>query len=292
MESFTVESPAKINLMLSVQGPRPDGFHALTSIMVPLSFGDRLQVSLSETGKDSLRCDDPGVPTGGDNLILRAAEVFRRISGAGSFFAFDLKKHIPMGAGLGGGSSNAAVALKAMNQLTGRSLAKEALLNAAAELGSDCPFFIDAVSARVSGWGEGIEALPSAIRERLSGQRIALFRPHFGVPTAWAYSRLRAAGSNVYEPAASAQCRIEDFLSGGSLRDLLFNSFEASVGRKYLAIPCLLDELRSLGYACLMSGSGSCCFALLENGTDLAELRDFCGRAWGSEAFFIESWLL
>ncbi|NBB80888.1 MAG: 4-(cytidine 5'-diphospho)-2-C-methyl-D-erythritol kinase [Verrucomicrobia bacterium] len=291
MTSLAVESPAKINLMLAVHGPRPDGFHALTSIMAPLTFGDRLQVSLSEAEADSLRCDDPEVPTGSDNLILRAAQLFRGASGVRESFDFYLEKRIPMGAGLGGGSSNAAVALKAMNELVGEPLDRQALLGIAADLGSDCPFFIDAKSARVSGRGEIISVLPKPIRERLSGQRIALFRPHFGVPTAWAYACLRANGPESYENEASARGRIEAFLSGGPLSDLLFNSFESSVGQKYLVIPCLLEALRGSGVACLLSGSGSCCFALLEGGTDLAALRSLCERAFGPQSFFIESWL-
>ena len=291
MMSLTIESPAKINLMLSVHGPRPDGFHALTSIMAPLTFSDRMRVSQSEAGVDTIRCDDADVPTGGDNLILRAAEGFRRMSGTRNFFDFDLEKCIPMGAGLGGGSSNAATALKAMNELAGEPLARRALFEIAAELGSDCPFFIDVVSARVSGRGEVIEALAEPDRERLSGQRIALFRPHFGVPTAWAYARLKADGPDSFENEASAKSRIEDFFSGGFLNDLLFNSFEPSVGRKYLAIPCLLEAVRASGYATLMSGSGSCCFALLEGGTDLAGLRTICEQALGRQAFFIESQL-
>lgn len=291
MSSVTIHSPAKINLMLAVQGPRADGFHTLTSLMAGLRFGDRLKVSLSPRSADSLHCDDAEVPTGDDNLILRAAQLFRRESGVREHFAFDLKKRIPMGAGLGGGSSNAAVALCAMNELAGAPLGQEKLLGMAAVLGSDCPFFIEAQSARVSGRGDVIEPLPDSVRQRLAGQRIALFRPPFGVPTAWAYGRLRADAPDSYEPADAAEGRMERFLAGGSLRDLLFNSFEAAVGAKYLAIPCLLEELRALGFACLMSGSGSCCFALLEDGTDLALLKERCEHAWGSGVFFVESCL-
>lgn len=289
--SLTLESPAKVNLMLSVHGPRPDGFHALTSIMAPLTFCDRLRVSRSGAAADTFHCDNADVPPGGDNLILRAAELFRRRSGTLDYFNFDLEKRIPMGAGLGGGSSNAVVALKAMNELTGEPLARQALLGVTAEVGSDCPFFIDGLTARISGRGADTEVLPAAIRERLSGRRIALFRPHFGVPTAWAYARLRAGAPASYENEASARSRVEAFLSGGSLEDLLFNSFERSVGQKYLVIPCLLEALRASGYACLMSGSGSCCFALLEDGMDLAGLKSVCEQALGPRAFFIESWL-
>lgn len=291
MKRLLVKSPAKINLMLAVHGVRPDGFHGLTSIIAPLTFGDQLRISFSKSRADAMSCDDPKVPTGDENLILRAAQLFRRVSGLERYFNFSLEKRIPMGAGLGGGSSNAAAALKAMNELAGAPLNKRALLEVAAELGSDCPFFIDAQGAQISGRGEVIDTLPSAVCDRLRGQRIVLFRPHFGVSTAWAYSRLRDCRPDLYQPESVSRRRVEDFVAGGAVRDLLFNNFEACVGEKYLAIPCLLEELRVLGYACLMSGSGSCCFALLEAGQDVSSIKALCVSAWGSDVFFVESWL-
>ncbi|TVP75937.1 MAG: 4-(cytidine 5'-diphospho)-2-C-methyl-D-erythritol kinase [Puniceicoccaceae bacterium] len=292
MHSLTFDSPAKVNLLLSVHGPRPDGFHALSSIVVPLKFGDRLQVTLSEAGEDRLLCDDPAVPTGDSNLILRAAGIFRCRLGEALHFTFELKKRIPMGAGLGGGSGNAAVALRAMNALAGEPFRREGLLQMAAELGSDCPFFIDAVSAQMSGRGEVIEVLPEGARKRLRGRPIVLFRPDFGVPTAWAYGRMRSRAPEFYEQPALAQGRIESFLKGGALSELLGNSFEACVGQKYLAIACLLEQLRAAGHVCLMSGSGSCCFALPGNGTELAEIRAICQGALGEGSFFIETSVL
>jgi len=176
-----------------------------------------------------------------------------------------------------------------MNQVTGERLRRESLLEIAADLGSDCPFFIDSVPAIMSGRGELLEALPEGEVDSLRGQRIILFRPNFSINTAWAYRRLIEARPSAYELNEVAAERLDQYRSSGSVEGLLFNTFEASVGVKYLAIPCLLDELRAAGYACLMSGSGSCCFALAMNGGEATQIRDICQKAWGSGIFFIET---
>lgn len=289
MNSLTLDSPAKINLMLSVHGPRGDGFHALTSLVVALQFGDRLSVTRNAGSCDALRCTDAAVPTGEANLILRASRAFRAATGMSHSFDFYLEKRIPMGAGLGGGSSNAAVALRAMNELSGSPLKQEELLRIAADLGSDCPFFINPVPSRMRGRGEWIEPLPGAVAANLRGRRVLLFRPEFGIETAWAYRHLMAAGPSAYEAEAVAQARLEAFEQSGQLKELLANSFESIVGEKYLAIPCLLEALRASGHASLMSGSGSCCFALPEDGAEARAIRGICQSAWGGGIFFIET---
>ncbi|WPJ96399.1 hypothetical protein SH580_01620 [Coraliomargarita algicola] len=103
MNSVSLKSPAKINLMLSVHGPRGDGFHALTSVVVALDFGDSLQVRLITGPQDQLNCNEPLVPTGEQNLIIQAAQAFRARCGQAVYFEFQLEKQVPMGAGLGGG---------------------------------------------------------------------------------------------------------------------------------------------------------------------------------------------
>jgi 4-diphosphocytidyl-2-C-methyl-D-erythritol kinase len=291
MNAVTLESPAKINLMLSVHGRREDGFHALTSLVVALDFGDSLQVGLQAAGGDRLRCSDATVPTGEANLVIQAAQAFRAALGEEVYFDFQLEKRIPMGAGLGGGSSNAVAALRAMNQLTGEQLNRATLLDLAAGLGSDCPFFVDAVPAVMKGRGEVLEALPAQAVERLHGQEILLFRPNFGVNTAWAYRRLIEAQPSAYESEARAAQRLQS-LDAEPLDKLLYNTFEESVGGKYLAIACLLDELRSADVACLMSGSGSCCFALTHSEAESSKIRDICEKAWGPSIFFVETLIL
>jgi len=289
MDSLTLDSPAKINLMLSVHGRRDDGYHALSSLVVALAFGDTLRVSGNGSGADRLRCGDPAVPAGEGNLILRAAEAFRAQTGRDACFDFDLEKRIPMGAGLGGGSSNAAVALCAMNELSGQPLGRRDLLGVAASLGSDCPFFIDAAPSVMTGRGEVPDPLAEEAAAALRGRRVILFRPDFGIETAWAYRRLMEASPSAYECESAARARLDTFVRSGLLEDVLFNSFEPSVGAKYLAIPCLLEQLRDAGHACLMSGSGSCCFALAKDSAETEAIRGICEAAWGSGMFFIET---
>lgn len=275
--------------MLSVHGRRADGFHALTSLVVALEFGDTLTIRTSETA-DVLRCSDPAVPLGPENLVLKAAASFRERLGRAVHFEFDLDKRIPMGAGLGGGSGNAAVALRGMNQLSGEPFTSDVLCEMAAELGSDCPFFIEGSPAWMRGRGEVIEPLETALAERLRGTRLVLFRPDFGVETAGAYARLAAGSPGSYESEAAGMARLERLIETGVLGDVLYNSFEAPVGRKYLAISTLLARLRAAGVECLMSGSGSCCFALLgENGAGSKEIERIVRDAWGEAVFWVET---
>ncbi|MFQ3224422.1 MAG: 4-diphosphocytidyl-2-C-methyl-D-erythritol kinase [Lentimonas sp.] len=286
---WTLPSPAKVNLMLSVHGRRGDGFHALTSLVVALEFGDTLTIRRSDS-VDVLRCSDPAVPLGSENLVLKAASAFRARLGREVFFEFDLDKRIPMGAGLGGGSGNAAVALRGMNALTGEPFTNETLCELAAELGSDCPFFIEGNPAWMRGRGEVIEPLEAELAERLRGTRLVLFRPNFGVATAWAYGRLAAGAPGTYETEAVGVARLERFVETGELGDVLYNSFEAPVGNKYIAISTLLADLRERGVACLMSGSGSCCFALLKKDAEsVEEIRKIVRDAWGEAVFWVET---
>lgn len=290
LNSVELASPAKVNLMLSVHGPQADGFHALTSVVVALDFGDRLSVRKAAGGADLLRCTDSQVPTGMGNLVMKAATAFRRELGQSVFFEFDLEKHIPMGAGLGGGSSNASTALLGMNTLMEQPFSKQQLMEIAAELGSDCPFFIDPRPSVMRGRGEVIEPLTEEAANKLKGQRLALFRPDFGVETAWAYGQLRAQAPQRYESEALAEARLSQFSESQDLSALLFNSFEPVVGRKYLALPCLLEDLRNQGINCLISGSGSCCFALLEEiSLSPSQMHEICRNAWGSSVFWVET---
>ena len=276
--------------MLSVHGPREDGFHALTSVVVALDFGDWIRTTVAAGAADRLSCKHPEVPTGPENLILRAAALFRKVTEADHYFEFDLEKRIPMGAGLGGGSSNATIALKAMNRLVGDPLSKEALSTLAAKLGSDCPFFIDAQPSLMRGRGELIEPLDKTLAEVLIGQRLVLFQPDFPVNTPWAYSELRASAPLSYESETCAETRFAKFELSRSLDDLMYNSFEPIVTRKYLGLSCLLEELRGEAVSCLMSGSGSCCFAVIKGDSDeIDQIRGSCQNAFGASVFWVDT---
>lgn len=289
--SVTVFSPAKINLFLAVTGRRRDGYHDLLSVAAPLDFGDELAAEVhgprsQVEGQFTLECDDPAVPAGGDNLVLRAAAAFAGETGWQGAVTFRLSKRIPMGAGLGGGSSNAVAALRALNTLSGAGLVPEALAALAARVGSDGPLFVPGGPVVMRGRGERVEPVPDAAARRLRGRRVLVFKPAaFGVATAWAYAKLAAAGN--YLPAAEAEHRLAAWLDGTEdAVALLFNSFESVVFRKFVALPALQERLRNrFGLAPHLSGSGSACFALLPDDAPVAAITAAIREAWGDVAF-------
>ncbi|ADE53462.1 4-(cytidine 5'-diphospho)-2-C-methyl-D-erythritol kinase [Coraliomargarita akajimensis] len=284
------QSPAKINLFLAVHRRRDDGFHELSSLVAPLSFGDLLEVSICDGDQDHLSCAQEGVPTGAENLILQAAQRFREATEGAQCFEFSLDKRIPMGAGLGGGSGNAATALRAMNQLCHEPLSEHQLLGIAAELGSDCPLFLTGQPTLMRGRGEQLESLPADLVSELCGRKVLLFKPDFPIATAGAYQRLIASAPHSYISEVAAGEQLEAFYGSRDLGALLYNSFEGPIGEKFIAIPTLLNDLRSMGLACLMSGSGSCCFALPgDDSPSISEIKRYVTDAWGETVFFVET---
>jgi 4-diphosphocytidyl-2-C-methyl-D-erythritol kinase len=290
----TVFSPAKINLFLAVTGRRPDGFHDLVSVAAPLNFGDDLEARKRERGAGNqfiLECDNPEVPVDGSNLILKAAEAFAALSGWTDGAGFRLTKRIPVGAGLGGGSSNAVAALRALNQLSGGLLDEARLAGVAATLGSDCTMFLRQAPVIMRGRGERVEILPQAAANRLRGRRVLVFKPSFGISTPWAYGRMVARGMD-YLPVAEAEARLARWLEGTApATELLFNNMEPAAFDKYSALPLLLAGLRRAGVPAAMSGSGSACYALLHADQPAAPLRRLVHECWGEEIFMQEAQL-
>ncbi len=285
MPSLAVFSPAKINLFLAVTGRRPDGFHELVSVVTPLTVGDTVHVHVGgQEGGTSLTCDDPAVPTGADNLAVIAAEAFRGATGMRETIGIRLEKRLPVGAGLGGGSSNATAVLRALNEIAGRPLPAAQLAELAARCGSDCPLFLVDGPCVMRGRGERIEPLDGRAAERLRGRRFLVFKPDFPIRTPWAYGRLAADPARRYLPGDEAEARVREWTAGGrELGEFLFNSFEPVVFRKFVALPVLADRLRAERgvEGVLLSGSGSACFALLGAQADGARAQTIVREALG-----------
>jgi len=288
----TIFSPAKLNLFLAITGRRTDGFHDLLSVAAPLAWGDTLTAEAADDF--TLRCDTPGLPLDETNLILRAARAFAAAVPGTRGATFTLEKRIPLGAGLGGGSSNAVAALRALNALAPSPLDEAALGRLAAGLGSDCALFLPGGPVTMRGRGEQIFSLPSAAAGRLQGREVLVFKPGFAIATPWAYARL--AAESAYLPAPQAEARLAAWLEGGAPAEaLLFNSMERAAFPKFPALPLLLDRLQArFGLAGRMSGSGSACFALLPESEPpafdalAAEIR----AAWGPGALVLQTRLL
>jgi 4-diphosphocytidyl-2-C-methyl-D-erythritol kinase len=255
-----VIAPAKINLALRVLGRRSDGFHEIETLIAPISLCDGIKIE-RRSGKQEIafRCDDPSVPKGEDNIVVRAAKLFFRETKTGGGVSIVLKKAIPHGAGLGGGSSDAASTLLALNELFQTNLPREALAKMAEMIGSDVPFFIFQSAAVCKGRGELIT--PTRLPQPLP---ILLLKPEFGVPTQWAYSRWRDSREI---PGVSYAVQKFD-------GQTLVNDLERPVFEKFVFLGQLkmwLLKQPEVG-AALMSGSGSTVFAVIRGNNNVDRL--------------------
>jgi 4-diphosphocytidyl-2-C-methyl-D-erythritol kinase len=292
LSTVSIFSPAKINLSLAVTGRRADGYHDLVSVAAPVEFGDTLRIGAAVAGEFALECDDAAVPAGEENLVLRAARLFAETTGWGGGAKFFLEKRIPMGAGLGGGSSNAAAALRGLNSLAGEPLGGTELSAVAARVGSDCALFLPGGPVVMRGRGERVEPLAAEAAARLRGRRVLIFKPGFSIGTPWAYAQLVAGGEKNYLPAAAAEARLAAWLGDAEApaEALLFNSFERPAFLKFPALPVLLDGLAAdFGLSACLSGSGSACFALLPANAAVETVRARVHEAWGAMAWVVEA---
>lgn len=243
---------AKVNLHLRILGRREDGFHDIETLMVPVSLGDELVVETSLGRTVKVECGHPDVPTDADNLVTRAARQFSEDTGRRFAVRILLEKKIPMGAGLGGGSSDAAAVLLALDAIFETHLGSEKLEAMAAKLGSDVPFFIRQKPAICRGRGEIIE--PFVVTEKFP---LLLVKPPFGVETPWAYKSWAASRSlpGGYEKAQ----KLGELEVSNALERPVFEKFPVlAVMKKWLL------EQRAVR-AAAMSGSGSTMFAVLKD---------------------------
>ncbi len=274
---------AKLNLSLAITGRRPDGFHELVSLVAPVALADTLTL---DAGRPlGLTCDDPALPVDGSNLVLKAAAAYVRRRPAAPTGHFHLTKRVPHGAGLGGGSSDAAAALRLLDRLSGEPLGLAALELIAAEVGSDCPFFVRGEAAVMRGRGELLAPLPPAARAALAGRRVVVVKPPFGVPTPEAYGLFVRCG--VRRTSASAEAVLGAWLAvPAGEPSASGNDLTAPVFAKHVALPVGLAAFARLtGSAWRMTGSGSACFAFVAEGFDPAGLRAEMKRTWGPGAW-------
>ncbi|KAG8078213.1 hypothetical protein GUJ93_ZPchr0007g4153 [Zizania palustris] len=191
-------SPCKINVFLRITGKRPDGFHDLASLFHVISLGDTIKFSLSPIKtKDRLSTNVSGVPVDESNLIIKALNLYRKKTGTDNFFWIHLDKKVPTGAGLGGGSSNAATALWAANQFSGCIASEKDLQEWSGEIGSDIPFFFSQGAAYCTGRGEIVEDIQNPLPANLP---MVLIKPPEACSTAEVYKRLRLEQTSQTDP--------------------------------------------------------------------------------------------
>lgn len=271
--------PAKINLTLRVVGQRPDGYHDIESLVALVDFCDELSISTHEDGAYALSCDDPALPTDGSNLVLRAARALARAGGVNLGAAFGLRKRIPAGAGLGGGSSNAASTFALLNVLWRQGRSHAELMAMAALVGSDAPLFLAGPLSVIRGRGEIVEPLAG----RLSAWCV-LILPPFGCSTPAVYRAFDAAQQRraASPPPAAAATR-----SAVELMPRLFNDLEAPAFAVEPRLAALAARAREIvGGPVRMSGSGSALFTLVD---ERAQAEALAGRLRGALGVRVEA---
>lgn len=264
----TVGCPAKLNLFLEVHGPRPDGYHEIETVMQAVTLYDELVLRPAADGEISVRCSDPDLPSGPDNLAWRAAELMQCEVGLPSGVSIELRKQIPHAAGLGGGSSDAAGTLAGLNELFGLGLSAARLRELAARLGSDVPFFVEGGTALCTGRGEKVEPVraPSACH-------YVICCPACRLPTAEVYGNLSRL--NLTSRKQSATVIMESLAEGdlSAVRVALFNRLGETACVMAPAV-ARAKELLAKAASCVavVSGSGSAVYALFNTAGRAAEV--------------------
>lgn len=261
--AVTVSAPAKVNLILRVLDRRADGFHNLWSLMQTVGLEDEISLRLDENHDEiRLRCDDPSLAADRTNLVYRAADAVllrcRRRVGV----EIMLTKRIPMGAGLGGGSSDAAATIVGLSRLLDLRWSAADMAQVGQMLGSDVPFFFSAPTAVVTGRGEEVRSV------HLPGERgIVLVYPGFSIETKWAYQTLASRRTHV-RPLSDAHASLgrERRLSWEQILERAENDFEGPVFEAYPALQVIKHTLLQLGAeAALLSGSGATVFGVFHD---------------------------
>jgi 4-diphosphocytidyl-2-C-methyl-D-erythritol kinase len=258
----SVSAIAKINLYLDVLGRRPDGYHEIATVFMPLTAPvDVITLTAGDPGELTVVCAHPGVPDGPGNLCWKAAAAFAREARLEPAWRVDIAKHIPVAAGLGGGSSDAAAVLLALHRRYPAAVPPGRLAALAAQLGADVPFFLRPEPALGRGIGEVLTPVACA-----GPLEVVLVNAGFPVPAAWAY----AQRGRVAVPSAPALADLLAALAEGSLATvapLTYNALEYAVLDKFPLVRLLRDALLEQGCRCAhVSGSGPTVYGLCPAG--------------------------
>ncbi|HEU4341158.1 MAG TPA: 4-(cytidine 5'-diphospho)-2-C-methyl-D-erythritol kinase [Candidatus Binatia bacterium] len=279
---MNIRAPAKINLYLRVLGRRKDGYHSIDTIILPVSLFDEIKLTQRRAVRNPelhVTCDHRLVPEGRKNLAYRAASLLMKEKQIDRAVHIHIRKKIPVGAGLGGGSSDAAAVLVGLNRLFRLGYTRKDLETIAADLGADVPFFIRGAPARARGIGERLTRIGGFPKIWL----IILY-PEIAVSTAWAYKNVR---TKLTKPIVNTSIT-SPLKSCASLRKLLVNDLELVTVSRYPRIGSLKEQLIEHGAeAALMSGSGSAVFGLFNSRRKALEAYHRLRKGERSQTFLV-----
>ena len=257
MKELTIKTPAKINFGLNIISKRLDGFHNIETIFYPVNLFD--EIIIREDKSFSFKTDDIQLKSENSNSIIKAKDLFSEYTGIKITASVTLNKFIPMGAGMGGGSSDCAAALRGFNKFYDAGLSNEELSILALRIGSDAPFFIDPKPKFASSKGEVFEPLSFVIRKP-----ILIVNPRIHVSTPWAYNRIKPI-IPIYSLRIIDHLLIDSF---NEVKNLVTNDFESIVFPEYPEIGKIKEKLFDLGAELsLMTGSGSTVFGIFPDQT-------------------------
>ena len=255
MKSLTLQAPAKVNYRLEVIRRRPDGYHDLRMVMQRVNLCDTIIITLTETPDISVTCGKKGVPDGQGNIAWKAARAMLDLADHGPGAIIDIAKNIPVAAGLGGGSSDAATVLMGMNELLGLMLSEQRLMEIGVTLGADVPFFIFQKTALAEGIGEELTPMPA-----MPAAWVLLVNPGVHVSTAWVYRSLQLTNRAGLDKLPELFRSVEDICS------IFSNDLEAVTIPAFPVISEIKETLLREGAAgAMMSGSGPTVFGLFRD---------------------------
>ncbi|GFE61474.1 4-(cytidine 5'-diphospho)-2-C-methyl-D-erythritol kinase [Geobacter sp. AOG2] len=255
MKSLTLQAPAKVNYRLDVIRRRPDGYHDLRMVMQRVNLCDIITLTLTKTPGISVTCGKKGVPDGPGNIAWKAAKILLDLANQGQGAIIDIVKNIPVAAGLGGGSSDAASVLMGMNELMGLGLSDERLMEIGVTLGADVPFFIFRKTALAEGIGEQLTPMPA-----MPAAWVLLVNPGVHVSTAWVYRSLQLTNREGLAKLPELFRSIEDICS------IFSNDLESVTVPSFPVIAEIKETMLREGAAgAMMSGSGPTVFGLFRD---------------------------
>lgn len=276
MKSLTLKAPAKVNYLLDVIRRRPDGYHDLRMVMQRVNLCDEITISLVDAPEITVTCGKNGVPDGPGNIAWKAARAMLDLAGSGQGATIVIIKNIPVAAGLGGGSSDAAAVLMGMNELLGLGLSGRRLMDIGLKLGADVPFFIFKKTALAEGVGEQLTPLPE-----MPAAWVVLVNPGVHVSTAWVYQHLELTNRGELAKLPYFYGSIEDICS------IFSNDLESVTIPSFPVIAEIKASMLRLGaLGAMMSGSGPTVFGLFRDRDSAERAREALidGTGWFAAA--------
>jgi 4-diphosphocytidyl-2-C-methyl-D-erythritol kinase len=287
---INIKAPAKVNLFLEIFGKRYDGYHEIETVIQEIDLADDIVIEEIEKGIE-LSCTNPGatsqndkqgVPAGKDNIVWKAAELMQRETGINKGARIHLVKRIPMGAGLGGGSSDATATLKGLNELWKAGLSEDELMRLASMLGSDVPFFVTGNTAICRGRGEIVTPFP--VNTYFS---YVLLYPNIEISTASIYQNLRI---DLTKTVKDVSFFLETLKDGNpeNVGKLLYNRMEEVAFRLYPELSRIKEALSVYNFCgLLLSGSGSAIYGLCRRHSDAEEIKSRLDRRGLGQVFLV-----